>query len=82
MPSFNTSKQFVGCCRMNIFAGHCVTHIVDTVCNYGMGVLAMIDKESETIEYLVSILLTFTSDQMAAFVAGAQEIIAQYTPKN
>lgn len=32
--------------------------------------------------YLVSILLTFTSDQMAAFVAGAQEIIAQYTPKN
>lgn len=42
----------------------------------------MIDKESETIEYLVSILLTFTSDQMAAFVAGAQEIIAQYTPKN
>ena len=39
-------------------------------------------KESETIEYLVSILLTFTSDQMAAFVAGAQEIIAQYTPKN
>ncbi len=47
-----------------------------------MGVLAMIDKESETIEYLVSILLSFTSDQMAAFVAGAQEIIAQYTPKN
>ena len=42
----------------------------------------MIDKESETIEYLVSILLTFTSDQMAAFVAGAQEIIAQHTPKN
>ena len=42
----------------------------------------MIDKESETIEYLVSILLTFTSDQMAAFVAGAQEIIAKYTPKN
>ena len=38
----------------------------------------MIDKESETIEYLVSILLTFTSDQMAVFVAGAQEIIAQY----
>lgn len=45
------------------------------------GVLAMIDKESETIEYLVSILLTFTSDQMAAFVAGAQEIIAQYAPE-
>ena len=44
--------------------------------------LVMIDKESETIEYLVSILLTFTSDQMAVFVAGAQEIIAQYTPKN
>ena len=41
----------------------------------------MIDKESETIEYLVSILLTFTSDQMAAFVAGAQEIIAQYAPE-
>lgn len=41
----------------------------------------MIDKESETIEYLVSILLTFTSDQMAEFVAGAREIITQYTPK-
>ena len=47
-----------------------------------MGVLAMIDKESGTIESLVSILLTFTPDQMAAFVAGAREIIAQYTPKN
>jgi len=47
-----------------------------------MGVLAMIDKESETIESLVSLLLTFTPDQMVAFVAGAREIIAQYTPKN
>ena len=42
----------------------------------------MIDKESETIEYLVSILLTFTPEQMAEFVAGAREIIAKYTPKN
>ena len=41
----------------------------------------MIDKESETIESLVS-LLTFTPDQMVAFVAGAREIIAKYTPKN
>ena len=60
-----------GLCKEDIFAKR-----------QRMGVLAMIDKESETIEYLVSILLTFTSDQMAAFVAGAQEIIAQYTPKN
>ena len=43
--------------------------------------LAMIDKESGTIESLVSLLLTFTPDQMAAFVAGAREIITQYTPK-
>ena len=42
----------------------------------------MIDKESETIESLVSLLLTFTPDQMVAFVAGAREIIAKYTPKN
>lgn len=42
----------------------------------------MIDKESETIESLVSLLLTFIPDQMVAFVAGAREIIAQYTPKN
>lgn len=42
----------------------------------------MVDKESETIEYLVSTLPTFTPDQMAAFVAGAQEIIAQYAPKD
>ncbi len=35
-------------------------------------------KESENIEKLVSILLTFTHEQMAAFVAGAQEIITQY----
>ena len=41
----------------------------------------MIDKESGTIESLVSLLLTFTPDQMAAFVAGAREIITQYTPK-
>lgn len=43
-----------------------------------MGVLATIDKESGAIESLVSILLTFTPDQMAAFVAGAREIITQY----
>ena len=42
------------------------------------GVLATIDKESGTIESLISILLTFTPDQMAAFVAGAREIITQY----
>jgi len=42
----------------------------------------MIDKESETIESLVSLLLTFTPNQMVAFVAGAREIIAKYTPKN
>ena len=35
-------------------------------------------EASENIEKLVSILLTFTPDQMAAFVAGAREIIAQY----
>ena len=38
----------------------------------------MIDKELGTVEDLVSILLTFTPEQMAAFVAGAREIIAQY----
>lgn len=43
-----------------------------------MGALAMNTKESENIEKLVSILLTFTHEQMAAFVAGAQEIITQY----
>ncbi len=43
-----------------------------------MGVLAMIDKESGTIESLVSILLTFTPDQMAAFAAGAREITTQH----
>lgn len=42
----------------------------------------MIDKESGTIESLVSMLLTFSHEQMAEFVAGAREIIAQYTPKN
>lgn len=35
-------------------------------------------KESENIEKLVSILLTFSPEQMAEFVAGAREIIAQY----
>lgn len=35
-------------------------------------------KESENIENLISILLTFSPDQMAAFMAGAREIIAQY----
>ena len=43
-----------------------------------MGVFAMTAEASENIEKLVSILLTFTPDQMAAFVAGAREIIAQY----
>lgn len=42
------------------------------------GVLAMIDKESGTIESLVSMLLTFSPEQMAEFVASAREIIAQY----
>ncbi len=41
----------------------------------------MIDKESETIESLVSLLLTFTPDQMVAFVAGAREIIAKVHPE-
>lgn len=41
----------------------------------------MTAEASENIEKLVSILLTFSPDQMAAFVAGAREIIAQYTPK-
>lgn len=43
-----------------------------------MGALAMNTKDSETIENLISALLTFSPDQMAAFVAGAREIIAQY----
>lgn len=43
-----------------------------------MGVLAVIAEKSGTVEDLVSILLTFTPEQMAAFVAGAQEIITQY----
>lgn len=43
-----------------------------------MGALAMNTKESENIENLISILITFSPDQMAAFVAGAREIIAQY----
>ena len=60
-----------GLCKEDIFAKR-----------QRMGVLAMIDKESETIESLVSLLLTFTPDQMVAFVAGAREIIAKYTPKN
>ena len=38
----------------------------------------MTAEASENIEKLVSILLTFTHEQMAAFVAGAQEIITQY----
>lgn len=41
----------------------------------------MIDKESETIESLVSLLLTFSPEQMAEFVAGAREIITQYAPE-
>ena len=43
-----------------------------------MGVFAMTAEASENIEKLVSILLTFSPDQMATFVAGAREIIAQY----
>lgn len=43
-----------------------------------MGVLAVIAEKSGAVEDLVSILLTFTPEQMAAFVAGAREIIAQY----
>ena len=35
-------------------------------------------EHQKTLKKLVSILLTFTPDQMAAFVAGAREIIAQY----
>lgn len=42
----------------------------------------MTAEASENIEKLVSILLTFSPEQMAEFVAGAREIIAQYTPKN
>lgn len=47
-----------------------------------IGGVAMTAEASENIEKLVSILLTFTPDQMAAFVAGAREIIAQYAPKD
>ena len=43
-----------------------------------MGVLAVIAEKSGTVEDLVSILLTFTPEQMAEFVASAREIIAQY----
>lgn len=43
-----------------------------------MGVLAMTAEASENIEKLVSILLTFSPEQMAEFVASAREIIAQY----
>ena len=47
----------------------------------------MIDKESETIESLVSLLLTFTPDQMVAFVAGEKAEKANqqregYAPKD
>ena len=42
----------------------------------------MTAEASENIEKLVSILLTFSPEQMAEFVAGAREIITQYTPKN
>ena len=43
-----------------------------------MGVLAMTAEASENIEKLVSILLTFSPEQMAEFVASAREIITQY----
>ncbi len=44
--------------------------------------LAMIDKKSETIEKLsIPAAVASTPDQMVAFVAGAREIIAKYTPK-
>lgn len=42
------------------------------------GGFAMTAEASENIEKLVSILLTFSPEQMAEFVAGAREIIAQY----
>lgn len=38
----------------------------------------MTAEASENIEKLVSILLTFSPEQMAEFVAGAREIITQY----
>ena len=31
---------------------------------------------------LIRLLLTFSPEQMAEFVAGAREIITQYAPKN
>ena len=56
-----------GLCKEDIFAKR-----------QRMGVLAVIAENSGTVERLVSILLTFSPDQMATFVAGAREIIAQY----
>lgn len=38
-------------------------------------------EASENIKKLVSILLTFSPEQMAEFVTGAREIITQYAPK-
>lgn len=41
----------------------------------------MTAEASENIEKLVSILLTFSPEQMAEFVAGAREIITRYAPE-
>lgn len=44
---------------------------------------ALDELNQEEVEFvLVSILLTFSPEQMDEFVAGAREIITQYTPKN
>ena len=40
----------------------------------------MTAEASENIEKLVSILLTFSPEQMAEFVAGARGIITPYAP--
>ena len=42
----------------------------------------MTAEASENIEKLVSILLNFSPEQMAEFVAGAREIITQYALKD
>ena len=41
----------------------------------------MTAEASENIEKLVSILLTFSPEQMAEFVAGARGIITRYAPE-
>ena len=42
----------------------------------------MTAEASENIEKLVYILLTYSPEQMAEFVAGPREIIPLYAPKN